>query len=308
MKNGMNCSRRAFLGGGLAVFATAGLPALADNVALFEKRGGFERLSIKYAKIKAGATSPFSVLHISDTHLTAVNPDEPEELRAYLAKRTRTFGGVQEKALATSLKWARQHVDYVVHTGDLIDRRSVANLDLVKKHFGSHEAFFGCLGNHEHQGQDAGGRTLANSYPFDITFASKVLNGVNFVSLDDPTGGVTAEQAAKFEAEVKKGLPIVLMMHVPFYTAEMKEANDKFWRNRGKFRAAPAVADDREFRLQHEDKTTADFIAYLKSRRELKAILTGHTHFSFQEPFSPTAVQHIAGPNFLFAGTEMLIV
>ena len=57
---------------------------------------------------------------------------------------------------------------------------------------------------------------LAAAYPFDISFQSTVVNGVNFVALDDVYNAVTADQAGKFEAEVKKGLPIVLCMHCPF--------------------------------------------------------------------------------------------
>ena len=63
--------RRGFIGGLGGLVATAALPSFADDPSVFPKRGKFERLSIAYARIDAGATAPFSVMHISDTHLTA---------------------------------------------------------------------------------------------------------------------------------------------------------------------------------------------------------------------------------------------
>ena len=38
-----------------------------------------------------------------------------------------SFGGRQEEALRDSLAWAKSNVDYVIHTGDLIDWQSRAN-------------------------------------------------------------------------------------------------------------------------------------------------------------------------------------
>ena len=62
----MNLTRRNFLtGGGMAaggLIATAALPALADDPSVFPQRGRFERLSLQFFEIEAGATKPFTVL------------------------------------------------------------------------------------------------------------------------------------------------------------------------------------------------------------------------------------------------------
>ena len=70
---------------------------------------------------------------------------------------------------------------------------------------------------------------LAAAYPFDNDLASTVVNGVNFVAIDDAPGTVTAAQAARVEAEFKKGLPTILCMHVPFNTPHIWRAATKFW-------------------------------------------------------------------------------
>ena len=89
-------SRRTFLKGSFAfggLMATGALPALADDPLLFPQRGRWERLSIVSHHIKAGASKPFAILHISDTHLTAAYPDESEAIRNRAKTRSITFGG-----------------------------------------------------------------------------------------------------------------------------------------------------------------------------------------------------------------------
>lgn len=312
----MDCSRRDFLKAGAAfggfAAAVATLPAYADNPSLFPSRGRFERLSLACHHINAGASKPFSILHISDTHLTAAYPDESDWTRSFMRLRTRTFGGRQEEALRDSLAWAKSHVDYVVHTGDLIDAQSEANFDLVRKYFGSAQ-MTGALGNHEfYYGQkrnmetEAGKRKsrekLAAAFPFDNVLSSTVICGVNFVTLDNVYGEVSVVQATRFETEVKKGLPIVLCMHCPFQTPHISRAATKFWRQKN----PKEVPDIRRFQNKPVRKTvTSDFVTYLKSQPLLKGILAGHLHIDVQDRFSPTAMEYVVGGNFLFHCAEI---
>ena len=313
-------SRRGFVASLGGLVAVSALPSFADDSAAFPKRGNFERLVLDYVHIKAGATKPFSVLHISDTHFTEAYPDEDAKKQELKLKRTQTFGGRQEEALRDSLAWAKQNVDYVIHTGDLIDWQSRANFDLVRRYFGEAAgSMCGSLGNHEYsrymwlekaensEAYKAKSRVeVAAAYPFDIELQSSVVNGVNFVTIDDVYGYVTARQVERFHAEVKKGLPIVLCMHVPFYTDAIWLANSKFWKANHKFMSA-AVPDARgDYLKQRTDVVTRDFIAYLKKEPLLKGILAGHLHITVQDRFSPTAMQYIVGGNFMFHGQEVL--
>ena len=188
----------------------------------------------------------------------------------------------------------------------------------MKKHFGA--GLCGAVGNHEFSpnmwlGKDENSEAhkaktrapVAAAYPFDIELASTVVNGVNFVTLDDVYGYVTAHQVERFAAEVKKGLPIVLCMHVPFFTDAIWLANSKFWKANRRFMSA-AVPDARgDYLKQRTDVVTRDFIAYLKKKEPLlKAILAGHLHITVQDRFSPTAMQYVVGGNFMFHGQEVL--
>lgn len=316
----MDFTRRRFLQATGGLVAASSLPALADDPSVFPARGGYERLVLAYQRIDAGATAPFSILHISDTHLTAAYPNEADaaDKAKSMKRRTRTFGGRQEEALRDSLAWAKKHVDYVLHTGDLIDWQSDANFDLVRKYYGPE--VFGSVGNHEFYTYLPGEKhtwqepfkerswgLLKAKYPVDPRFSSKVVNGVNFVCVDDVFGTVQPDQVEMFHTESKKGLPIVLCMHVPFFTGFIWQAHERFWRGAGRFSAAGVAPEAKgDFKRQLDDATTRDFIAYLKTERLLKGILAGHLHISVQERFSPTAVQYVVGGNFMFHGQEIL--
>lgn len=313
----MNTTRRDFLKCGAAFASAAALPALADNPALFPGRGRFERLSLASQHIHAGAEKPFSLLHISDTHLTAAYPSEGEWTRNQAFLRSRTFGGRQEEALKDSLAWAKQHVDFVVHTGDLIDLQSKANFDLVRKYYGeAGVSMTGSLGNHEfYHGQKteteaSKGETrgiVQSAFPFDVSFQSRVVNGVNFVTLDNVYGYVTADQIAKFETEVKKGLPTILCMHCPIHTERIARAAARYWRKTD-LKGIPDMRNYvRGYRKGGKRTDTQEFYAYLEAQPLLKAILAGHIHVTVADRFSPTAIEYVVGGNFLFHGQEITI-
>ena len=312
--------RRSFIGGLGGLVAVSALPrrAAADTPSVFPTRGAYERLSLGCQHVHIGLEKPFSVLHISDTHLTGAYEREGIDKVTVAAKRTCTFGGRQEEALRDSLDWAKRNVDYVLHTGDLIDFQSEANFDLVKKYYG--ETMFGPMGNHEfytylpderHTWQepfkDRSWPILKERYPVDARFATKVAGGVNFVCMDDVFGTVQPDQVEKFMAEAKKGLPIILCMHVPFFTDDLWLKTLRYWQLSGKkFRQTglPDPSGDRKRQL--EDRTTSDFIAYLKSEKLLKGLLVGHEHIAMQDRFSSTAMEFCVGGNFMFHGEEIL--
>ena len=311
-------SRRHFLQAAGGLVAVSALPSFADDPSVFPERGRFERLVLAYQHIRAGAKRPFSILHISDTHLTEAYPREGADRLKSKVRRTRTFGGRQEEALRDSLAWAKTNVDYVLHTGDLIDWQSEANFDLVREYYG--ETVFGSMGNHEfytylpdekHTWQEPfktrSWPLLKANFPFDPRFSSKTVNGVNFVCFDDVFGTVQPDQVALFADEVKKGLPIILCMHVPFFTPHIWRTSSKFWQCAGR-RFTNAVLPDAksDYKRQQEDPVTREFVAYLKTEPLLKGILAGHLHVTVQDRFSPTAMEYVIGGNFMFHGEEIL--
>ena len=310
------------LGGAGFLIAAAQLPSFAeDKPEVFPQRGGYERLSLSYATVPIGLERPFSILHISDSHLTAAYPFESQNKQTLNTQRTVTFGGRQEEALRDALDYARQHVDYVLHTGDIIDWQSEANFDLVKKYFG--REIIGSVGNHEFTPdmwlsdpkedrteafKDRTRDRLQRVYPFDTRFQAQVVHGVNFITLDDVYGSVTQDQVARFKEEAAKGLPMVLCMHVPFFTENIWRAHERLWADKGPMESSELHTPSGDYKAQLEDPVTRDFIAYLKQEPLLKCILAGHLHITVEDQFSSTCREYVVAGGFLFHAREVLFI
>lgn len=273
--------------------------------------------TVRHLTIAVGATKPFKALHLSDTHLTRVDSRDNERKQALAASRQRVFPWA-EHYFDAAIRYARERDLMILHTGDLQDFVSEANIEFIREQLGIGD-WYASAGNHEYSQyvgeakEDAAYKMqsyakVQSAFPNDLTVASRVINGVNFVALDDVYYNVTAEQHEAMRREVAKGLPIVLMCHVPFYTPNhcqtilkgnggiagyMTGAPLSITETYQQDASRPASEQWRNRTVQQRaDKATLDFIAWLKEQPLLKAILCGHCHSFYEERFSPTAMQY----------------
>ena len=308
--------RREFLSLGAGAVLAAELPARAA------RHAPLPPLRLEQIEIPVGAERPFGAVQVSDTHIVRVDARDDERKMKLAAGRS--FAPWGEHYLDEAIGLAKARGDLLLHTGDLIDFVSAANLDFAAAHFAGND-WFVSSGNHEFsqyvgeaKEDDAYRRAsyarVQDAYPNDLTFSSRVVHGVNFVALDDVYYNVTTSQHARFEKEVQKGLPIVLLCHVPFYGPKlydyvMKATNGKCAYVTGAplactatYEAGKTYPPGQEWRhrgvQQRTDRPTEDFIAWLKEQRLLKAILCGHLHHAFHERFSKTAVQHVCSATY----------
>ena len=288
-------------------------------VAMPPQAGGAtgEKIKVNSVLIEAGAKKPFSVLHVSDTHLTAVSPHEDKWKQEMSRADTPIFGAKQEEALAEAVAYAGRHCDFLLHTGDLIDFVSEANLDLARRYLPAD--CIGALGNHEYShygwlvkkagtagpGRDETRKMLSKAYPFRLPVVAKEVNGVVFVAMDDADGTVSEDQVKAFHRIVAMGRPIILCQHVPFYTRGICQAGKRWWK-KGTDETNPELKLP-DFVRQRADSTTQGFIDYLKAEPLLKGVLAGHLHRVAEDRFSPTAMQYVAGGNFSFSGQTVRV-
>jgi hypothetical protein len=319
----MNIQRRSFLRLGAGLIAASELPRAA-----LAKSAPLPPIKLRQIEICAGASKPFGAVHVSDTHI--VRADSRDNARKItLAARRSGHMKWGEHYLDEAIRAAESAGEMLIHTGDLIDFVSAANLEMAERHFAGHD-WFASSGNHEFsqyvgeaKEDDAYRRVSYNrvqaAYPNDLTFASRVVNGVNFVAIDDVYYNVTEAQHALFEKEVAKGLPIVILCHVPFYTP--RHHDEELKRSRGVCSYETGVPDEkiatwrapsrpfgkgeewRDRRVQQRaDAPTKEFIKYIKAQPLLKAILCGHCHNFWEERFSPTAVQYVCSATYMGDG------
>ncbi len=326
-------TRKNFVTSLMAASAVAGLQA-ADNAASAgvqqqhndESRGriGLRPLELNRIRIDVGADRPFKAIQVTDTHLTRVDASENDDRKMKLAARRYPMMGYGEYYLSEAVFRARHENALLLHTGDMYDFVSRANLDLSKRYFATGD-WFATVGNHEFsryvgeaeenaEYKAVSAARVSAVWPNEISFASRVVNGVNFVAVDDVYYNFTGSQLELMEKEVKRGFPIVMMCHVPIhlprhYELMMKQTKgvcsyetgvpDELINTWRKERDFPAGEKWRDRRVQQRsDAETVEFIKYLKAQPLLKAILCGHTHRFWRERFSPTAVQYICAATY----------
>ena len=325
--------RRHFLKavGGVALMSQ--LPMNASAKEKENKKESAELPEITRITIPVGATKPFKALHISDTHLTKVDNRDNERKKELAKNRLKGFKNA-EAHFDASIAHAQKNGMTLLHTGDLIDFVSDANLRHVKSKLEGVNCF-SAAGNHEYSQyvgeakEDEAYKAqsydkVQAAYPNNLRFASRIINGVNFVAIDDVYYNFTKEHLALMKEEVKKGLPIVMMCHVPLYTPECYAI--EMYKNKGRcayvtgapleltetFECDPTRPIEEQWRnrsvQQRADKPTLDFIKWLKKQPLLKAILCGHCHEFYQGTFSPTAMQHMAGANYAGKATEIQFI
>jgi 3',5'-cyclic AMP phosphodiesterase CpdA len=279
-------------------------------------------IKIGEIEIEAGIEKPFSVLHVSDSHLVYADERDTERKAKLAAKRAKKMRN-SEAVLNVHRQYAMENNLMIVHSGDMMDFVSEANLDVAKRIF-SQGDWLVAVGNHDFSlyvgeaKEDDAYRAQSYDkvqavYPNDLTFYSKVVNGVNFVALDNGYFNITKEQFAKMKAEVKRGLPIILVCHNPLYTPELRELIQKGDKSKATgmvgaplevteayyHKERPAGEEWRNRNVQQRaDKTTLKFCKWLKKQDELKAILCGHVHINSATQFSPTAKQYSVRAGF----------
>ena len=120
-----NLPRRSFLRLGAGVLAAAELPRAA-----WAKRAPLAPLELKQIEIAAGASRPFGAVHVSDTHI--VRADKRDDARKITLAANRTFAPWGEHYLDEAIHAAEAAGEMLIHTGDLIDFVSAANLDMAE--------------------------------------------------------------------------------------------------------------------------------------------------------------------------------
>lgn len=266
-------------------------------------------MNLLQSKISIGAENLFEIFHISDTHLTLADERDNERKRELAERRSKSFPAA-ESVLSAVIELSRRQKIPVMCTGDLIDFVSEANLDAVKRST-FNEDFFTCAGNHEfsqYVGEAWEDETYRNQslakvqavYSNNIRFASRVINGVNFVAVDNSYYLFEPAQLECLKKEAALGLPLVVMLHVPLYTPELFNyvMNELGHEDAGLMAVPEGLIrgySDYRFRQQNADRTTLEAYEYIMQEKSIRLVITGHLHFDYECSLPSGVTQLITG-------------
>lgn len=245
-------------------------------------------IKIIKSELKLGAISPFKLLHVTDSHIALDDPGQ-------------SFGRFEifpdaERFFEQTAEYAKTNNIPILHTGDFIDFTSGANLEYIDKHLAPLDYMY-AAGNHDFCHR-VGFAREDKQYKLDqmkltaphircnLHFDSRVINGVNIVTLDNSYYLMTEGQIDLLRAEAAKGLPIILAMHNPLYTKEyadiiLGEGNKCSYLCGAPEEYTSKYPEDRRLQ-QTPDEATLKAIDYILSELLIKAVIVGHTHRNYE--------------------------
>lgn len=246
-------------------------------------------------ELHVGAERPFTVLHMTDTHLTCTDAQDSEARRQLARDRRRMCPDAEEE-----LAFVREHVAQtgatLVHTGDLVDFLTPENLRVAER-FAKDTGLWMVAGNHEiHrcpnnvfcevdftedlrcQEDILGG--VQSHFHNDIRFFCHTIHGVSLVGIYDGDYRIRAEQLAALKEIVAQGRPILLFMHIPLFCEELLTVRSDC------MLATPQDIVDtyppfRQFE-QGANETTRAAWAYIMEQDLIECVISGHIHASFE--------------------------
>ena len=272
-------------------------------------------MKIRKITLEAGASAPFTLFHMSDNHISLADGRDNERKQNLAKRRADAFTAGRPHRLQERteelLAYVRESGHPMVHTGDMIDFTSEANFDYARRAFDGIDVMM-AAGNHEfsqyvgeawedeaYKAQSMA--AVVGTFSDRILFGERIINGVKIITLDNNYYYITPLLFDKLKAALADGMPAVLAMHTPLYSADMYEqvmagkAPDAppylFACPEEKLRALEAKRN----RQQIPDALSTEFLHFCENCPNLKAVLAGHLHEFFASRLDSGIPQYIAG-------------
>ena len=289
-----------------------------------------KNLSIEKTTLDIGLGKTVKFLHLTDTHIA--RDSEKENGRAAVFDTT---DEQIEQYFLEAVEYAKENNLTIVHTGDLVDYITKENLEFLDENLkdvdyilapGSHDFAHLIPGHQEYFDWRAAGfsendvhkaeqiKTIAPHVNNNMYFASKIIEGVNFVTIDNSYLKITDGQLDLLKAEVAKGLPIVVGMHIPMHTKALQEvglmprenlcSTEKEQKEHALENNRPDLAEN----IRIFTESTWRSIEYIKSEPLIKVVLAGHRHRNVEDELSDGKYQIVTHANCQGFAREITLV
>lgn len=253
-----------------------------------------KNLTVLKTTINVGLDSPVKLLHVTDTHI-ALDDDGKDCGRKRIFDKD--FENCSIEYFFEAVEYAKANGLPILHTGDFFDFLSNNNFAFADKYLTPLDYIY-AAGNHDFC-HKVGSAKEDYAYKWEhikysaphiknnLYFYSRVIGGVNIVTLDNSYYLMTEGQIELLRAEAAKGLPIVLGVHNPFYNEEQAKkilatGNPCVYAVGAPEELLATYPPDRRAQ-QTPDEATRRAVDYIMNEPMIKAIIAGHTHLNLEE-------------------------
>lgn len=249
-----------------------------------------------------GLTREYTLLHVTDTHLTLSYEEElkgEDRIREQIernAQFTAVTGVNSADRFPYYMKYAETiGADRIAATGDIVDYASEKNVDVAFRDnlAACSVPFTYCFGNHDWSFRDnyisrsarlRWGDPRFSEYMGGDTYYEEIdMGDFILISVDNSTdtfwnvvsGSNSAEYyLERFKAANAAGKPIVLMFHVPFWTSELEAPTRAAWGGRNIL-----IGPDTDIN-SYSGVTQEMYEMISGGETNVVAMLCGHLHFN----------------------------
>ncbi len=267
---------------------------------------------LKTTTLELGAAAPFSLLHISDTHLALVDGRDNPRKQALAASRC-SVNPTAEADLAQAEAYAKAQDMPIVCTGDVMDFVSWGNLERMARFTRENDVFY-AAGNHDFSQyvgeawEDAAYRNQSFEkvqavHTNYIRFASRKINGVNLIAMDNSYYLIEKDHLEALKREASLGMPILLFVHCPFFEETLFQYRQSLQNPEGCAYLMgvpePLMKDytPHRYRQQLADEITFEAMDYILHEPMIRAVFSGHLHEDFHSELRPDLPQYVTGKN-----------
>lgn len=249
-------------------------------------------MNIHKVKIKAGLGEPVRILQVTDIHLAFQNEQDTKHREEQQYRCDYYF--------QHSLPYLREAVaygktlDHVVFTGDAVDAALRGSLEVFQQETRGLAYTFAC-GNHEYlpyifgpESAPAGAEAAARCQSYlagDIFFQSKIIKGLNIITLDNAMSRFSPELFHRLREEDKKGLPMVLFFHVPVFEESAVDKARGRWGGKMDFFMGMTEEMAQKYAAAESHiarGATREMLEYIGENPRIIALFAGHLHMNHE--------------------------
>ena len=187
-----------------------------------------------------GLKNSLKIMQITDSHISIADESEADQMpygdrmhKAYLNPRKHYLLDTIETTfeyLDDVLKKAKEeNVQLLLLTGDIVNFPSAVSANYVyDRLMNTGIPWLYISGNHDwhYEGMEGSIDSLRNTWiekslmplygKHNPLFYSEIINGINFVGIDNSTGEVNSAQVKFFEDQLALPQPVVILSHIPY--------------------------------------------------------------------------------------------
>jgi len=261
--------------------------------------GKEEEFVIEEIDVQIDGVGEHTFVYLSDLHI-AVMSDEVDaakvsEVEGRIVYSTTTDGVTAADLWPKLMKKVNSYnPDAVLLGGDMTDFSSKANMDALKVGLQEIKSGMYIRADHDYASwftdyNDEHGRELQDEVYKILDIHEIEYDDLIIVGIDNSTSNVSSLTVEAFKDILKKGKPVIVMMHVP-----IKPNDDE----------SLSVLSKKEFAdreliwgkdcYYYPDENTNELISIIKDENSLvKLVISGHLHFSWDGEISSGTRQHV---------------